>query len=38
MHGSINLIIKELNINYAHDRIKWTIVHKFYFSRKAEDS
>jgi hypothetical protein len=33
-HGSINLMIKELNANYTHNRIKQIeiIVHKFLFS------
>jgi hypothetical protein len=31
MHESINLIIKELNVNYTHDRMKQVeiIVHRF---------
>jgi hypothetical protein len=30
-HGSVNLIIKEVNVNYIHDRMKQIeiIVHKF---------
>jgi hypothetical protein len=33
IHGSINLIIKELNTNYTHDIMEQIkiVVHKFYF-------
>jgi hypothetical protein len=39
-HGSINLIIKELNVNYTHDRIKQIeiIIYKMFFSPKAENN
>jgi hypothetical protein len=29
VHGSINLITKELNVNYTHDRMKQIMVYKF---------
>jgi hypothetical protein len=39
-HGSINLIIKELNVNYTHDTIKQieTIVYKIFLSPKAQNN
>jgi hypothetical protein len=37
---STNLIIKELNVNYTHGRIKQVeiIVYKIFFSPKAENN
>jgi hypothetical protein len=39
-HGSINLIIKELNVNYTHGRIKQVeiIVYKILFSPEAKNN
>jgi hypothetical protein len=39
-HGSINLMIKDLNGNYTHGRIKQIeiIVYKIFFSPKAENN
>jgi hypothetical protein len=38
--GSINLSIKELNVNCTHGRMKQVeiIVHKIFFSPKAENN
>jgi hypothetical protein len=39
-HGSINLIRKELNVNYTHGRIKQIeiIVYKIFLRPKAENN